>query len=423
MNKASSQKRVVVTGIGVVSPLGNDLARFSENLLNGVSGAGAITVFDPAHLPTRIAAQSQLSEQVLDPELKQGIKDRKILFALVAAQNAMNDSAIRVSMPLQDYQSGLLSIGLGLELFSMPDMVAYLENETDGNLTGSGHELCYLQTPSDICVHMLAKQYSIQTVPQIHISACSASTDAIGNAFRNIKYGLNRWALAGGTDSMINPLGVAGFCKLNALTTQNDKPQQASRPFDLKRDGFLLGEGAAFFVLESLASAISRNAKIYAEICGYGNSFDAHGISEPHPQGDGAVLAMKSALQDAQVDAGAVSYINAHGTSTPKNDVVETLAIKRLFGKHAHKLKISAGKSMFGHLISAAGAVESAAMLVCAQKGRMHATINLTNSDAACDLDYVAYGSELIPDGYWLKNSFGFGGQNAALLFAPAPGY
>jgi len=413
MRNSDRHKRVVVTGIGVVSPLGNGLEQFSERLLRGDSGAQAISVFDPAQLDSRIAAQSQI-----DATLAPHIKDRKIRFALAAADAAMNDASIE-SMAGDDRSQGLLSVGLGLELFSMPDMVRYIQS--DEERVRRSNDLCYLQTPSDICVSMIAEKYHIHQVPHIHISACSASTDAIGTAFRNIKYGMSRWALAGGTDSMINPLGVAGFCKLNALTTRNDCPGQASRPFDAMRDGFLLGEGAGFLLLESLASAMSRGARIYAEICGYGNSFDAYGISEPHPQGEGAVLAMRNALDDAGVEPQAVSYVNAHGTATPKNDVVETLALKTLFGKHAYKLKINATKSMIGHLISAAGAVECAAMLACAQQGRIHPTINLTQAAPGCDLDYVPEASQLMPDGYWLKNSFGFGGQNAALLYAPAP--
>lgn len=411
MPASSAHRRVVVTGIGVVSPLGNTLEPFSERLLRGDSGASPISVFDPAQLASRIAAQCQIDDL---PAAQ--IKDRKIRFALAAADAAMKDAAMPSSSAGEACE-GLLSVGLGLELFSMPDMVAYMHSSEDQ--AQQTRDICHLQTPSDICVSMIAEKHRIQQMPHIHISACSASTDAIGSAFRHIKYGLSRWALAGGTDSMINPLGVAGFCKLNALTTRNDMPSQASRPFDAQRDGFLLGEGAGFLVLENLASAKARGARIYAEICGYGNSFDAHGISEPHPQGEGAVLAMRNALDDAGVKPQSVSYVNAHGTSTPKNDVVETLALKTLFGKHAYKLKINATKSMIGHLISAAGAVESAAMLVCAQLGRVHATINLHQAAPGCDLDYLPDGCQSMPDGYWLKNSFGFGGQNAALLYAP----
>jgi len=417
MTKETELQRVVITGVGVVSPLGNALDVFAENLLNGVSAADKITVFDPAHLPTRIAAQSQL-----DNTLDVVVSDRKVNFALAAAAAAMRDAGFSPASTTHEIRRGELSIGLGLELFSMPDMVRYIRS--NGDVADYDHalaDLCYLQTPSDICAHLIAERFNIQGAPQIHVSACSAATDAIGYAFRSIKYAKSDWVLAGGTDSMINPLGVGGFCKLNALTTQNDSPRQASRPFDLKRDGFLLGEGAGFLVLESLTAALSRNATIYGEICGFGNSFDAHGISEPHPQGDGAVIAMEMALREANVSPELVSYINAHGTSTPKNDSVETLAIKRLFGKHAYKLKISSTKSMIGHLISAAGAVECAAMLVCAQRGYIHPTINLTQAAPDCDLDYVGRGYEVLPKGYWLKNSMGFGGQNAALLFAPPP--
>ena len=418
INSYFPSKRVVVTGVGVVSPLGNTLEEFTEKLLAGTSAAQCIDIFDPAQLPTRIAAQSKV-----DIEEGRYINDRKVLFALAASQAAIQDAGIRESLPAQDYRLGLLSIGLGLELFSMPDMVSYIYEDGASIDVAASRSLFHLQTPSDICVHMINERHELQLAPQIHVSACSASSDAIGSAFRSIKQGQCRWALAGGTDSMINPLGVAGFCKLNALTTRNENPTQASRPFDSKRDGFLLGEGAAFLVLESLASAQARSAHIYAEICGYGNSFDAHGISEPHPSGAGAVLAMQAALREAEIAPSSISYINAHGTSTPKNDVVETLAIKRVFGDHAYRLKISSTKSMIGHLISAAGAVESAAMLACAQRRRIHPTINLNQTAPECDLDYVGQGSESLPDGYWMKNSFGFGGQNASLVFAPASGF
>ena len=217
--------------------------------------------------------------------------------------------------------------------------------------------------------------------------------------------------LAGGTDSMINPMGVAGFCKIRAMTTRNEDPRRASRPFDRDRDGFLLGEGAAMLVLEELEAAVARGARIYAELCGYGNSFDAFGISEPHPEGAGAVLAMRRALQQAGDPP--VGSVNAHGTSTPKNDPAETLAIKQVLGT---EVPISSTKSMLGHLISASGAVETAAAILCARKGWMHPTINLENPDPHCPLDYVPGKPRRLEEGYILKNSFAFGGQNACLV-------
>jgi 3-oxoacyl-[acyl-carrier-protein] synthase II len=264
---------------------------------------------------------------------------------------------------------------------------------------------------------MICKEHGLSRPPMTHISACAASTDAIGAAFRMIRDGQCAWMLAGGTDSMINPMGVGGFCKLNALSRRNDAPQKASRPFDKDRDGFLLGEGAGMLVLESLDNARARGARIYAEILGYGNSFDAHGISEPHPRGDGALLAMQRAVQMAGIQPHDVCHINAHGTGTLKNDPVETLAIRRLFGAHAEHVTVSSTKSMMGHLISASGAVEVAAMLVCAQSGWVHPTINLDNPDPACDLDYVPGKPRKLGDGCLMKNSFGFGGQNASLVF------
>jgi 3-oxoacyl-[acyl-carrier-protein] synthase II len=222
--------------------------------------------------------------------------------------------------------------------------------------------------------------------------------------------------LAGGTDSMINPMGVGGFCRINAMTERNDDPEKASRPFDRNRDGFLLGEGAAMLLLEPLQAATQRGAHIYAEVTGYGTSFDAYGISEPHPAGEGAVLAMTRALRDAKIKAEQITYINAHGTSTPKNDVVETQAIRRVFGKRAEQIPISSTKSMLGHLVSSAGAIETAASILCAQKGFVHPTINLMNPDPLCDLDYVSEGARRVKVTYLLKNSFAFGGQNSSLV-------
>jgi 3-oxoacyl-[acyl-carrier-protein] synthase II len=222
--------------------------------------------------------------------------------------------------------------------------------------------------------------------------------------------------LAGGADSMINPLGVAGFCKIDAMTTRNDDPARASRPFDRDRDGFLLGEGAAVLVLEALDDALARGARIHAEILGYGSSLDAHGISEPHPQGEGALLAMRRALASAGVDAASVAHVNAHATSTPKNDPVETLALRRLLGDRAGEVTVNATKSMIGHLVSASGAAELVAHVACATEGWIHPTINLENPDPACDLDYVPRTPRRVRGPVSLKNSFGFGGQNASLV-------
>jgi len=402
--------RVVVTGMGIVTPLGNTLSLFRQNLLAGNSGIGPLTLFDPGRLPTAIAGECQLDEI---PH-----KDRKISFGLHAAQSAMRDAGLKEpegEPPHTAAQSGL-SIGIGLELFDMHDLADYVYNEF--NIPGSRKgQYDFLQTPADHCVDLLCEAYNLRLNPGIHISACAAGNDAIGHAFLRIRRGEASMMLAGGADSMLNPLGVGGFCKLNALSTRNDEPQKASRPFDVNRDGFVLGEGAAMLVLENMENAVRRGVDIYAEIVGYGNSFDAHAISDPHPEGRGAVAAMSRALALAAISPESISYINAHGTATLKNDPVETLAIKTLFGRKAYAIPVSSTKSMIGHLISAAGAVEAVASIVCANAGWIHPTINLDNPDPDCDLDFVAGQAREHRVRYFLSNSFAFGGQNATLVF------
>jgi 3-oxoacyl-[acyl-carrier-protein] synthase II len=398
------RRRVVVTGMGVVSPIGSSVATFTESLLAGASGVGPITLFDPATLPTRIAAEVKWEGP---PPA-----DRKIGFAQAAAEQACLDAQSCGTRLIGD---GGLSLGVGLELFRMEDLVASRRSGFALPPT-LADRLSFLQTPSDLAVHTISRRHGLRTPPLTHVSACAAGTDAIGAAFRLIASGRRRWMLAGGTDSMINPLGVAGFCAVRATTTANAFPARASRPFDRERSGFVLGEGAGILVLETLDDARARGASIAAEIVGYGNSFDAHGISEPHPEGRGAYQAMAAALADAGVDASAIDCVNAHGTSTRKNDPVETAAVKRLLGPRAYAVPMCATKSMIGHLISAAGAVEAIAAIACMRAGWVHPTINLDDPDPACDLDYVAHKARPHRQRYVLSNSFGFGGQNAAVV-------
>jgi 3-oxoacyl-[acyl-carrier-protein] synthase II len=402
--------RVVVTGMGVVAPTGGTLAEFRDNLLQGVSGVGPITIFDPAQFRTRIAAE------VKEP-FDSSFRDRKVTFALEAARRAMADACALGTQPGNgDGREAGLSLGLGLELFSMEDLAASRRPEFTPPRSAR-ERLTFLQTPSDLCVHLLAHAYGLGRPPRTHTSACAAGTDAIGMAFRLIRSGGWRWALAGGTDSMINPLGLAGFCKIGATSTANDPPARASRPFDFGRDGFVLGEGAGLLVLERRDDALARGAIIHAEVVGYGNSFDAHGISEPHPEGRGAFQAMNRALADGGVGPEIIDAVNAHGSSTPKNDLVETLALKRLLGSRAPAVPVVSTKSMIGHLIASAGAVEAVAAILCMEVGQIHPTINLDEPDPVCDLDYVPNRSRPHEQRYVLSNSFGFGGQNAALLF------
>ena len=394
------RRRVVITGLGVVSPIGVTVDAFRDGLLAGVSGVGPITHFDATGLPTRIAAEVR--------GLPGGGRDRKIDFALEAARQAMVEAG-------RPRGAGGVSLGVGLELFSLDDVAA--ARASDHPLPGTlAERLAFLQSPSDLCVHAIAQRHDLRTPPLVHVSACAAGTDALGAAFRLIASGRRDWMLAGGTDSMINPLGVAGFCRLGATSTANARGPAASRPFARSRDGFVLGEGAAVLVLEPLDGARARGAHIRAEVAGYGNSFDAHGISEPHPEGRGAWQAMARALDDAGVGPEAIDCVNAHGTATPKNDPVETAAIKRLLGARAAQVPVCATKSMIGHLISAAGAVEAVATVLGLEGGWVHPTINLDEPDPACDLDYVPHKARAHRQRYALSNSFGFGGQNAALL-------
>ena len=400
--------RVAVTGMGVVSPLGSTVDEFRDALLAGRSAVRTITVFDPASLPTRIAAEVPWNGTPI-------LRDRKVTFAIAAARSAFAEATHNGTRPQGD---GALSLGLGLELFSMHDLAA---KRRGASLPDDASErMHFLQTPSDVAVPLIVKELGLTAPPMTHVSACAAGTDALGHAFRMIATGRRRWMAAGGTDSMINPLGVAGFCSIGATTAANDPPARASRPFDRKRSGFVLGEGAGMLILERYEDAEARGATIHAELCGYGNSFDAHGISEPHPEGRGAWQAMSRALVEAEIDPTEVDCVNAHGTSTPKNDPVETLAIKRLLGTRAPHVPVCATKSMIGHLISAAGAVEAIAAIACMNAGFVHPTINLDEPDPACDLDYVPHVARKHPQRVVLSNSFGFGGQNAAIVIRNA---
>ncbi len=397
-------RRVAITGLGVVAPNGIGVPGFVEALLAGRSGIRQVTIFDPASLPTRIAGEVRA-------ELPAPLPDRKIGFALAAAGEAFQQACAGGSAPRG---RGGLSLGVGLELFSMDDLA---EQRRGRPLPSSAVErLSFMQTPSDLCAHFLSQQHGLTLPPLLHVSACAAGTDAVGSGFRRVRSGRADFMLVGGTDSMINPLGMAGFASLNATSTRNQDPERASRPFERGRDGFVLGEGAGMLVLEAWDSAIARGAQPLGELVGYGSSLDAHGISEPHPEGRGAAQAMARALADANLEATDISAINAHGTATPKNDPLETLAIHRVFGQHARNMPISATKSLIGHLISAAGAVEAVAALGCMNAGFVHPTVNLDEADPSCDLDYVPHHARRHQQSYVLSSSYGFGGHNAAIV-------
>jgi 3-oxoacyl-[acyl-carrier-protein] synthase II len=297
----------------------------------------------------------------------------------------------------------------------MDEMIAF-QQESRGFPTSRRERLTFLQTPSDLCLHSISKAFGLAMPPIAIVSACAAGADAVGTAHTLIAAGRRRWMLAGGTDSMINPLGLGGFCLLGAASTQNRDPKAASRPFDRRRDGFVLGEGAAVMVLERREDAMARGATVYGEILGYGNSFDAYGISAPHPEGKGAVLSMNRALRDAGRGPDAIQCVSAHATGTPLSDPAETFALKMVFGERAKEIPVYANKSMTGHLISASGAVEAVGALLCMNLGMLPPTINLDEPDPACDLDYVPNTARRFDHDTVLSNSFGFGGMNATLI-------
>lgn len=401
---------VVVTGMGVVSPVGCSTSDFTGALFSGQSGAGHVKRFDASAFPTTFAAE------VSAIPLKH--RDVKIDFALHAAQQAMQHAKL-LNNDLPITSRAGVSMGIGLELFAMPDLIG-MRYQQQKSAADALSQITFLNTPSDMCVHMISHQYRFNQAPLIHISACAASTDAIGSAFERIRYGQWDVALAGGTDSMINPLGMGGFCRIGALSNRNDSPTSASRPFDANRNGFLLGEGAGFIVLESAQHAQARNAPILARISGYGNSLDGYSVSDPHPDGLGAILAMQHALHSAGIRATEISAINAHGTSTLKNDPVETRAIRELLGSRVDQVPVFATKSMIGHLISASGAVESIASILCLQNNCLHHTINLQQVADDCQLNHVTGKPLALPLQHIMKNSFGFGGKNAVLIISKA---
>jgi len=412
--------RVVVTGIGVVSPVGNGRETFWRNLTAGTSGLGPITLFDASAFPVRIGGEVKgLDLADLGRRFPEAARerDRKVWLGLAAAEEALADAGFTNG----DLRQAVLHVGVGLEVFFLEDVTAAATEADMGRalarsiLQDAGREP--LQTPLDRLGQVLGDHYGIFGGRYTNCSACAAGAQVIGEALRDLQEGDCAVALAGAADSMLNPLGVGGFSLLRVLSTENDRPQTACRPFDASREGTVLGEGGAFLVLETLDHARARGAAIYAEVLGYGASMDAFRVSDPEPSGRGAVLAMTKALADARLRPEDVECVNAHGTGTPKNDAVETAAIKEVLGDRARRIPVHAVKSMTGHMIAASGAVEAAAAVLTLRTGTVPPTINLRTPDPQCDLDYVADGPRPFDGRTVLANSFGFGGQNAALLF------
>ncbi len=406
-------RRVVITGIGLVSSLGIGTDANWTSMLAGTSGVGRITKFDTTGYPAQIAAEVRGFDPLQFVEKKDVKKiDIFIQYAIAAAQFAMDDSKLAVT-PERAPRTGVF-IASGIGGFTT------IEREHKALLEGGPRKISPFFIPSAI-INLAAGQVSIRFGAKgpnsATCTACSASAHAIGDAFEVIRRGDADAMIAGGSEAAITPMGVGGFAALRALSTRNDEPARASRPFDKDRDGFIIGEGAGIVVLEELEQAKQRGASIYAELVGYGMSADAFHITAPSEDGEGAVRVMQLALEKAGAKPTDVDYINAHGTSTPHNDRLETLAIKRCFGDHAYKLAVSSTKSMTGHLLGAAGGLEAGVAALSVFHQVVPPTINLDHPDEGCDLDYVPHTSRKLPIKYALSNSFGFGGTNAALLF------
>lgn len=405
-------RRVVVTGVGLVSPVGMGTQANWDALRAGTSGIGPITRFDAAAFSTRFAGEVKNFDPLQFIEKKELKKmDIFIQFAVAASQFAMEDARLTVTPDFAD-RIGVF-IGSGIGGFTT------IEREHEAYLAGGPRKISPFFIPSSI-INLAAGQVSIRfgaKGPNLATcTACTASAHAIGDSFEIIKRGAADAMIAGGAEAAVCPMGVGGFAALRALSTRNDDPSRASRPFEKDRDGFVLGEGAGMVVLEELEFAKRRGATIYAEMVGYGMSGDAYHMTAPSENGDGAFRVMNAAIASAGIRPDQVDYVNAHGTSTPHNDRIETTAIKRVFGEHAYKLAISSTKSMTGHLLGAAGGLEAGITALSIRHQIAAPTINLEHADEGCDLDYVPHTARPMKIDYALSNSFGFGGTNGALL-------
>lgn len=407
-------KRVVVTGLAALTPLGNDIETSWDNLVAGRSGIGPITHFDASEYTSRIAGEVK----GFDPEkyipTKQARRmDRFVQFAVATGQMLVEHSGLVIDESNADRVGVLLGVGLGgldtIEVFHTKLMEAGPNRVSPFMIP----MLISNMAPGQVSIFTGAKGPNV-----VMTSACASGTHAIGYAFSEIKLGRIDAAITGGVESTITPMGVSGFTALKALSSaHNDDPEHASRPFDKDRDGFVIGEGSGMLMLESLDSALARGATIYAEVVGFGASGDAYHMTAPHESGEGMALAMRNAIREAGIPVEAVDHINAHATSTHLNDLCETRAIKQVFGPHAYNIPITANKSMTGHLLGAAGGMESVFTVLTLHRGIVPGTINRDTPDPECDLNYMTEGSKQLQTNYALCNSFGFGGTNASLLF------
>ncbi len=408
-----TDRRVVITGLGVVTPLGCDLETFWRRLLAGDCGVDRISLFDPAPFDTRIAAEVRdFDATPAFPSPKDERRtDRYEKFGVLAAHLALLDSGLDLHRVDLDQVGVYLGSGIG-GLYTTEEQHKILLSRGPGRLSPFMIPMLILNMASGL----FSMYHGLRGPNLATCSACATASHAIGEAWRTLKMGDARIMFAGGSEATITPLGIGGFCAMKAMSTRNAEPRRASRPFDAGRDGFVMGEGAGVVVLEELEHARARGARIYCELVGYGNTADAHHMTAPSPGGEGAARCMRMALRSAGLPPEAITYINAHGTSTPQGDLCETQAIKTVFGAHARKLAVSSTKGATGHMLGAAGAVEMAICAKAIQTGVVPPTINLDEPDPECDLDYIPHTAREMRVEAIVNNSFGFGGHNASLV-------
>jgi 3-oxoacyl-[acyl-carrier-protein] synthase II len=408
------RKRVVITGMGCISPLGNDISTLWSNILAGKSGVGLITHYDTSRFEVKIGAEVKDFDAVALFGTRDARRmDRFVQFALAATFQAVEHADLAISESNRDRIGVMLGTGIGGMNTLFQQMEVFYQRGPDR----VSPFLVPMMLP-DTAAGMVAIQLGVRGPNMAIVSACASGTNAIGEAAEVIRRGSADVIITGGSEAVIVPIAMAGLGVMNALSTRNDEPERASRPFDKERDGFVMGEGAAILVLESLEHAIARGAQVFGEISGYGTSNDAYHISAPAENGAGAALSMKSALNNAGLSAGDIGYINAHGTSTQLNDKSETAAIKTIFGNYAYNIPISSTKSMTGHLLGAAGALEAVLCAKTLQEGILPPTINYETPDPECDLDYVPNQARPAIVHNIMSNSFGFGGHNASIILS-----
>ena len=407
------RRRVVVTGLGLVTPLGTGVEKNWQALMAGRSGIGPVSRFDVSDFPTRIAGEVRdfVPENFID---KKDVKkmDPFIQYAVGAAKMAMDEAKLPISADNEDMVGVIVGVGIG----GLTSIEEYHKLFLDTRLKKVS-PFFIPKLIANLAPGQISIRYGTKGINYTPTSACSSGAHAIGEAFRLIRLGEQDAVIAGGAEAALTPLGLGGFIALKAVSSRNDEPEKASRPFDRQRDGFVMSDGAGILVLEEMEQAKRRGVKIYAEIIGYGANSDAYHMTAPSPEGEGAVRCIRMALRSAGISPLEVDYINAHGTSTPYNDATETLAIKRVFGEHAARLAISSTKSMTGHMLGAAGGAEGVYSVLALEHGVLPPTINYEEPDPECDLDYVPNVARQAPIQVAMSNSFGFGGTNACLVF------